>query len=101
VGGWLLDNVMYRVEAYQLVVLGTPISRYNVLFFLSGILRFLTVFLLMPGIHEDGAASAGDVANDMTRAVRRYTRDMRIAMHRRSIRKRIQRQEGINLDIDE
>jgi hypothetical protein len=36
VGGWLLDNVMYRVEAYHLVVLGTPISRYNVLFLLSG-----------------------------------------------------------------
>ncbi len=103
VGGWLLDNVMYRVEAYNLVILGTPISRYNVLFALSGVLRLITVLFLLPGIHEDGAASAGDVANDMTRAMRRYARDVRITMHRRNIRKRInqQEQEGIDLDINE
>jgi len=103
VGGWLLDNVMYRVEAYHLVILGTPISRYNVLFMISGILRLITVFFLLPGIHEEGAASASDVANDMARAVRRYAREVRITMHRRNLRKRFHQheQEGIHLDIDE
>ncbi len=102
VGGWLLDNVMYRVEAYNLVILGTPISRYNALFAVSGILRLLTVFFLFPGIHEEGAASAGQVAGDMTRAARRYAREVQVTMHRRSIHKRLnkQEQEGIDLDIN-
>ncbi len=100
VGGWLLDNVTSRVEAYHLVILGTPISRYNVMFAVSAILRLLTVFFLMPGIHEEGAASAGDVASDMTKAVKRYAREARIAMHRRNFRRLLRRQEreGINLD---
>jgi MFS family permease len=102
VGGWLLDNVMYRVEAYNLVLLGTPISRYNALFALSGVLRFLTVFFLFPGIHEEGAASAGQVAGDMARAAHRYVREVRITMRRRMIRKRLKKQEqgGIDLDIN-
>ncbi len=102
VGGWLLDNVMYRVEAYKMVILGTPISRYNALFAVSGILRLLTVFFLFPGIHEEGAASAGQVAGDMTRAARRYAHEVRVTMHRRSIHKRLnkQEQEGIDLDIN-
>ena len=102
VGGWLLDNVMYRVEAYKMLFLGTPISRYNALFAVSGILRLLTVFFLFPGIHEEGAASAGQVAGDMTRAVRRYAQEVRITMHRRSIHKQLnkQEQEGIDLDIN-
>ena len=102
VGGWLLDNVMYHVEAYHLSFLGTPISRYNALFALSGVLRLLTVFFLFPGIHEEGAAKAGDVAGDMVRAVKRYAREVDATMHRKRIRKQWtkQEQEGIRLDID-
>jgi hypothetical protein len=101
VGGWLLDNVTSHVEAYNLVILGTPISRYNVMFAVSAILHLLTVFFLLPGIHEEGAANAGDVAGDMTKAVRRYAREVHATMRRRNIRKRFRRQEqeGINLDI--
>ena len=103
VGGWLLDNVMYRVEAYHWTLIGTPISRYNVLFALSGLLRFLTVFWLLPRIHEEGAASARDVAGDMARAARRYVHEVEVTMRRRSIRKQMrkQEQEGVNLDIND
>ena len=102
VGGWLLDNVMYHVEAYHLNLFGTPVSRYNALFALSGVLRFLTVFFLFPGIHEEGAAKPREVAGDMARAVRRYARDVNATMHRRRIRKQWdkQEQEGIGFDID-
>ena len=102
VGGWLLDNVMYHVETYQLNLLGTPISRYNALFALSGVLRLLTVFFLFPRIHEEGAAKPTEVTGDMVRAVRRYVHEVNVTMHRRKIRKQMnqQEQEGIRLDID-
>jgi hypothetical protein len=102
-GGWLLDNVMYRVEAYHWVIMGTPISRYNVLFALSGLLRFLTALLLLPRIHEEGAASAGAVAGDMARAARRYVHEVEGTMRRRRIRKQMRKQEkeGANLDIND
>jgi len=102
VGGWLLDNVMYHVEAYNLNLFGTPVSRYNALFALSGVLRLLTVLFLFPGIHEEGAARAGQVAGDMARAVRRYAHEVNVSMRRRRIRKQWnrQQQEGISLDIE-
>jgi MFS family permease len=102
VGGWLLDNVMYHVETYHLNLFGTPISRYNTLFALSGILRLLTVFFLFPRIHEEGAAKPTVMAGDMARAVRRYAREVKATMHRRKILKQWnqQQQEGISLDID-
>lgn len=102
VGGWLLDNVLYRVEAYQLAIFATPISRYNLLFLLSGALRLMTVLCLLPGIYEEGAAPARIVAGDMARAVRRYAREVRVSLLRRRLRRLIQKQEreGIDLDIN-
>ncbi len=100
VGGWLLDNVLYRVEAYQLTLLGTPISRYNLLFFLSGILRLITVFCLIPGIYEEDAAPASAVAGDMARAVRRYAREVRMTMWRRALNRRLRKHERRGIDVD-
>lgn len=102
VGGWLLDNVMYHVEAYHLNLFGTPVSRYNALFALSGVLRLLTVIFLFPRIHEEGAAKPTEVAGDMAKAVRRYVREINVTMHRRRMHKQWnqQEQEGISLDVD-
>jgi MFS family permease len=93
VGGWLLDNVLYRVETYRWTLLGSPVSRYNVLFFLSGALRLLTVTLLIPRIREEGASTARVICKDAVRAVRRYMIVVVISIKRRRLHKRLRRQE--------
>ena len=55
-GGWLLDNALCRLEAWNVSVLGVAFSRYNYLFILSFALR-LAACLLLPRVKEEGSAS--------------------------------------------
>lgn len=71
VGGFLLDNVFCRMEAWNFSMPGFSMTRYNFLFLFSGTLRFLSIFLLLPRIHEEGASSAREMLGSALAAFRR------------------------------
>ena len=54
VGGFLLDNVLIRVDALSLTLGGLPFGRYHALFVLTTVLRLTSVLLLLATI-DDGA----------------------------------------------
>jgi MFS family permease len=56
-GGWLLDNVIWRLEPLNVTLLGWTLTRYNYLFAFSSILRLIVLFVFVPRIVEVGAAS--------------------------------------------
>lgn len=69
-GGFLLDNVLFRMEEIGASLFGTPLSRYNWLFLISWVLRLSVSLLMMPMIIEASSKSV----SVMLRAVRENTR---------------------------
>lgn len=69
VGGWLLDNLLCRVEVYHWVLLGTRVTRYNLLFALSGVLRLVVVLTLLGRIDEENAQSERVLVQNACRTV--------------------------------
>lgn len=64
-GGWLLDNVLFRLESLNLCVLGVSFTRYNNLFILSFVLR-LAACAFLPRVREKGSASLRQMLGDRT-----------------------------------
>ncbi len=96
VGGWLLDNVLANMEAWNWTIFGVTLSRYNYLFLLSGVLRYLTIFLLLLRIAEEGAGSARELGAAMLRAVRNFFHGMVALAHRRRAHRFLRRERGKN-----
>ena len=56
-GGWLLDNVLYKIEST-----GLPFNRYNMLFLVSAIVRFISAFIALPRlIQEENTTPVGEI----------------------------------------
>ena len=56
-GGWVLDNLLYRLEPLNVTLLGWTLTRYNYLFAISSAMRLIVLFVFVPRIIEDGAGS--------------------------------------------
>ncbi|MGQ9780069.1 MAG: MFS transporter [Bacillota bacterium] len=60
-GGFLADRLRPLIEGNGFRFLGAPLTVYQVIFFLSFILRFLVLTLVLPRIEEPDAKSAREV----------------------------------------
>lgn len=69
-GGYLLDNVLCLLEPLPLFVGGFRLTRYNYLFFLSGILRIVVVFAMFLRLREDGAGTVGQIVTEVGACLR-------------------------------
>lgn len=88
-GGWLLDNVLHRLEPLNAVLLGWRLTRYNYLFGLSGILRLTVLLLFLPRIIETEAVRVGAFLAEARAGAARAWAELRKQMRRRRIRNRM------------
>lgn len=86
-GGWLLDNVLCHTEKWHVVFMGWEMTRYNWLFLITGILRFIVMILFLHRIDEPGAVSVGEfflgVRDDMRMRIG-MLRGMRLRKEKRA-----------------
>lgn len=87
-GGFLLDNVLSRVDNWGIVLGGVPFTRYNALFGLSFMLRLATVLGLLSGIQSDDAeGSTRNMIQAMLKAPANTYRALAYRIKRRRLRK--------------
>ncbi|MGI6238782.1 MAG: MFS transporter [Christensenellales bacterium] len=60
-GGWLLDNVLFRLEPLGVVLFGWQLTRYNYLFAISSLLRLAVLFIFLPRVIEEDAGTIRDL----------------------------------------
>ena len=61
IGGWLLDNVLYKIESTDL-----PFTRYNMLYFFSVIVRVISAFVVLPRlIQEENSTPIKEIFKDL------------------------------------
>ncbi len=92
-GGWLLDNVLLRLEPLDMSLMGWTLTRYNYLFLLSGLLRLAVLFVFVPRVIEAGAASARTLLGGMWGSVvQSHTRFWKQIVRRR-VREKMKRND--------
>ncbi len=88
-GGWLLDNVLLRLEPLHVTLLGWTLTRYNYLFAFSSILRLAVLFLFVPRIVETGASSVREFLGGAREGAMQARLRFRDQLARRRIRGRV------------
>jgi hypothetical protein len=89
-GGWLLDNVLFRLEDLRLSLIGVPLSRYNWLFLISWILRVCVSLLIMPTIVDPESKSVSFMLESWRRGGALQWRQFRNALHRKKLRRKME-----------
>lgn len=88
-GGWLLDNALFRLEPLNVTLMGWTLTRYNYLFFLSGLFRLAVLFVFVPRIIEAGAAGVREYLGGAREGAEHARLRVQNRLARRRIRKRM------------
>ena len=87
VGGILLDNALMSVDNANILLAGVAFTRYNALFLVSAVLRFIVVFALLPRIREDDSQPARALITDGRVALLHNVNALRYGIKRRIARR--------------
>ena len=92
VSGFLLDNVLIKIEALNLVFRGLSFGRYHALFVLTTILRLLSVFFLLSTIDDGEPGKVKAFIFAIFRAPRAFIGKLSYAITRKRLRKQYDKQ---------
>ena len=92
VGGFMLDNVLIRIDSMHLTLGGLAFNRYHAMFVLTMVLRLLSALLLLARIDDGAPGQTGLMIRNMVAAPGEFSKKLRYVVRQRLVRMKYHKQ---------